>query len=646
MDEIKEQIKDKNNLKFVGKGQFGVVYKLVYQGKEFAIKKISKELIKTYNGGSLIAYLEKAVQQEVNILRKMSEYENSVRFYGYYDDEEDHILILEFCETDLGHLLQKKKKFSSSEILTIMEGLNKPFKYMHNNGIVHRDIKPDNILIKFVDSSKTNYIPKIGDYGISKELDNGKTGTTLGSGVYMAPEIFGIEYDDKCDLFSIGVMIYYLYFNSFPFRQANNSEEAKEYYNKKKKEDCEDKLLDDLINKLLKYDPDERIEWDDYFNHPFFTQKKLEDLTNKVDNLKIYDEKEHQIINFYDYNLDLMIGLSNYIVITPKINITIDECLKLKNEPFFILGILGKYLQQIGISVTIDREESKRSPYISEYQKSIIQSICNSYILKNKYLLHFDLGEKKLKFLINEPEERRKFNEKIRKAIMKIFNFKEEEFLLSNHRKEKNKFTAMIVIKSNFSKDITKDELIKVFSEDEELKTLERVDKELLMPKIKLSQSMLFPKEDNKKNKWAIGEKRGGEDYMPPLDWIKYGINIDHGFNERSPDWISYLHKRGEWAVAYCGIGITETLKQIYENDDDIRHRDKKVGVGVYCPSDPKLLEKYAETINANGENYKVGFMIRVRPDKIRASEKDQNMWVVNGNYNELRPYGILIKKI
>jgi serine/threonine protein kinase len=109
MDEIKEQIKDKNNLKFVGKGQFGVVYKLVYQGKEFAIKKISKELIKTYNGGSLIAYLEKAVQQEVNILRKMSEYENSVRFYGYYDDEEDHILILEFCETDLGHLLQKKK---------------------------------------------------------------------------------------------------------------------------------------------------------------------------------------------------------------------------------------------------------------------------------------------------------------------------------------------------------------------------------------------------------------------------------------------------------------------------------------------------------------------------------------------------------
>ena len=160
----------------------------------------------------------------------------------------------------------------------------------------------------------------------------------------------------------------------------------------------------------------------------------------------------------------------------------------------------------------------------------------------------------------------------------------------------------MLVIKSNFSKDMAKEEIIKVFSEDEYLKTLERVDKELLMPKIKFSQSMLFPSEDNKINKWAIDDKTGGEDYMLPLYWIKYGINIDHCFNERSPDWICDENKANQWAVAYCGIGITETLKQIYENDDDIRHRNRKVGVGLYV--------------------------------------------VVNSNHNELRPYGILIKKI
>ena len=54
-------------------------------------------------------------------------------------------------------------------------------------------------------------------------------------------------------------------------------------------------------------------------------------------------------------------------------------------------------------------------------------------------------------------------------------------------------------------------------------------------------------------------------------------------------------------------------------------------------------MEEYTETINAKGKNYKVGFMVRVKPDKFRASEKNKNIWVVNGNDNELRPYGILI---
>ena len=51
-----------------------------------------------------------------------------------------------------------------------MEGLNKPFKYMHNNNLIHRDIKPENIMIKYVDSYKTKFISKIADYGLQKKL--------------------------------------------------------------------------------------------------------------------------------------------------------------------------------------------------------------------------------------------------------------------------------------------------------------------------------------------------------------------------------------------------------------------------------------------------------------------------------------------
>ena len=648
MNEIKEYIKDGKKLKVIGTGQFGLVYKVEFQGKEYAIKKISKEKI-DYNKDGDSEYMKKALKREIELIKRMSQYENSVKFYYYFEEEKEYILVLELCDTDLKKLSEAKGRFTSSEILSIMEGLNKPFKYMHNNGILHRDIKPENIMIKYVDSSKTKFIPKIGDYGISRELDNGKATTILGSPRYMAPELLlgADEYTGKSDLFSIGVMVYKLYFNEFPFPMPKNNKQVIEFYTAKKKKDCEDKILDDLLNKLLVFEPDNRISWEEYFEHPFFNNK-VGDLTNKIDNLSIYDKKEHQVINVYDYALEKIIDYSTHILTVPKQYISIDECLMLKDEPFFILGILGKYLEQIGVSVLIEREELPRNDDLADYHKCILQFICNSYILKSKYVLEFDLDENRIWCLVNDPIEACNFNEKLKNILKEIYNFKEGEILITNHLRNNGKFVAVIAIKSNFNKTITKDELIKVFAEkDEDLKTLIKVDKELITPKIKLSKSMLHPGEDNKYNKWNWNQKRGGEDYIPPDGWIKYGIKIDHNFNDRRNDWISFLHKKGEWSVAYCAItGIDKKMEQIYENDDDIRHRGKIVGVGVYCPSDPKIMEEKTETIVANGEKYKVGFMVRVKPDKIRASKKNEKIWVLNGNDNEIRPYGILIKKL
>ena len=654
-ESIKEYIKNVKNLKEIGSGQFGVVYKLVYKGEEYAIKKISKKIIDYNPDKEYGEYLKKAVIREIEILGRMSQFENSVKLYYFFNDENDYILVLELCDTDLKKLLEHREKFNAPEILFIMEGLNKPLKYMHRNGLLHRDIKPENIMIKYTDSSKTKFIPKIADYGISRELDEGTASTILGSPRYMSPEIFQQDdiYTDKSDLFSIGIMIYEFYFKSFPFSLPKNrsKKEVQKNYDKKKQKDCEDKNLDDLLNKLLIYDPDKRISWEEYFDHPFFnSNRQIENLTNKLNNMKINDEKEHQIINFYDYVLEKMI-YQNYNEnktinnISPDNLISIDECLK--NEKFFILGILGKYLEQIGISVVIEKEFLPRNSELKDYHKNIFQFICNSYIYKYKYLLDFDLGENRIKYLFKNPIEICNFNENLKNIIMKIYNLKDEELLIANFVRDKNKFTIAIVIKSNYNINITKEELIKGFEEkDKELKSLTNIEKELICPKIKLNRSMLFPREDNKKNIWANNEKRGGEDYIPPLGWTKYGIKCDYDFNDKNQDWIR-KQKKGEWCVAYCGIsGITKKIEQIYENDDDIRHRGKKVGIGVYCPSDPKIMEDYTETININGENYKVGFMIRVKPDKFRASGNNKNIWIVNGNDNELRPYGILIKKI
>ena len=665
MDELLEKIRDKKNLEFINRGTFGEVYKLEYKGELYAIKKISKENIDYNENISLRPYLKNALLLEINFLVKMSQYKNSVHFYRYYEEKEDYYLVFEYCDTDLKRLIYERfknqnKRFSSKEILYIMEGLNQPLKFLIKNDNIHRDIKPDNILIKYNDSSKTTFVPKIADYGLAKKLKNGMATTCLGTPGYMAPEIIlNKPYNNKSDLFSIGVMIYklYFYYSPFPSLSENPSEEEIiKVYCRKKEKDCEDKVLDDLINRLLEYDPKKRINWDDYFAHQFFNQNKVDNLTIQLDNLKIYDENEHQIIKVYDYTfLEQIIAFKTAKLKTLNKTISITDCLNNKKGPFFILGILGKYLETIGISVTIlaneEDELKQKCPEIIIYNKYIIQLICNSYILKNKYILYFDFGLDKIKYLLQRDLERSKFNEKIRKTIMKIYNLKDEEIQLSNHRREKNnKFTVIIVIKSNFKIDITKDKLIKVYSQDEDLKKLERVEKELLMPQVILSKSMLNPYQDNFDNKkWSYGEKRGGEKYFPPKDWDKYGIYVGHNFDDITFDWLqpNPNNKIGEWSVAYCLItGINKTMKQLYANDDDFKHPDEKVGVGVYCPSDPNLLEKYTETIKVNGHNYKVGFQVRIRPDKIRASKAEPKMWVLNGNDNEIRPYGILIKEV
>ena len=114
-------------IKQIGYGQFSNVYEAEYQGNKYAIKKISKNSLEK-GEDDMNEYMKNALARELNILKKMSELENSVKLYYNYEDEENYILILELCDTDLFKLLKEKKTFTSGEILSIMEGLNKSFK--------------------------------------------------------------------------------------------------------------------------------------------------------------------------------------------------------------------------------------------------------------------------------------------------------------------------------------------------------------------------------------------------------------------------------------------------------------------------------------------------------------------------------------
>ena len=189
-----------------------------------------------------------------------------------------------------------------------MNQLNETFKIMTREKIVHRDIKLENILVKYENDSKEDFIVKLTDYGISKQVSLKTTIQTFtGTRYTMAPEIMeGLKYNNKCDLWSIGVIMYQLAFNEFPYTGQTEVvllKNIKKLKHKKLKK-SEDVNLDDLIRKLLVYNVNKRIDWENYFSHPFFSfeQKKVEKI--EVNNVNV-----DEIIKLNEiYEVDQMEG--------------------------------------------------------------------------------------------------------------------------------------------------------------------------------------------------------------------------------------------------------------------------------------------------------------------------------------------------
>ena len=206
---------------------------------------------------------------------KNKENKNTVKFYEYFNTENEFVIVMELCDGNLTQLFRNKKKgegLSIDEIYNILIQLNNSFKIMNEKKIVHRDLKLENILLKY--ENKDKYIVKLTDYGISRQLLNiTHLSTKIGTPKLMAPEILEDKnnYNEKCDLWSLGIIIYRLYFTKYPY--DNNTEFGVMNLIKNGKkflENSENEELNDLIRKLLEKNPQKRINWKDYFNHSFF----------------------------------------------------------------------------------------------------------------------------------------------------------------------------------------------------------------------------------------------------------------------------------------------------------------------------------------------------------------------------------------
>ena len=207
--------------------------------------------------------------------------ENSVEIIDYYDNEEEFIIIMELCDDTLFHILCKTEKgFSAQEIRKILLELNNVFKRMNKYNISHRDIKLNNILVKYLNKEKTKFKILLSDYGVSNHLNSitQNYSTHAGTQLIMAPEILNDEkYNNKCDLWSLGVIIYQLYTKEYPYH-APVERGILNQINKKGKNVLnviKDEQLKDLLSKLLEKNPNKRISWEGYFDHQFFGGKGL-----------------------------------------------------------------------------------------------------------------------------------------------------------------------------------------------------------------------------------------------------------------------------------------------------------------------------------------------------------------------------------
>ena len=273
--------------KLIKENMLTIVYKgkIKYTQQYVAIKKIKKEALKEELKLEMGVNEIKDEDFEKEIMKfnrelinmEKCQCENSVEIYDYFDTEQYFIIIMELCDNNLLYeLLKTKNGFNINQIKDILLQLNNVFKKMHENNIAHRDIKINNILVKYLDNKKTKFKILLSDYGISNQLISMSQNysTHAGTATIMAPEILeGEDYNDKCDIWSLGITIYYLYFKDLPYKGKCESKILKEI--KKLGLTVLDKIKDnnikDLLSKMLVINPDERISWEDYFNHPFFT---------------------------------------------------------------------------------------------------------------------------------------------------------------------------------------------------------------------------------------------------------------------------------------------------------------------------------------------------------------------------------------
>lgn len=219
-------------LEKLGIGSFGRVYRVIHimSNQERALKVVNQELVQLQDD-------DKVFLKEIEMLYQLN-HPNIIKIYEYFIKGDNYYVISELCKGgELYEQIYNIESFTESSAAEIISQLLSAVCYLHSKGIVHRDLKPENIMLE--SKSLNDFSIKLIDFGTANYCDEHSHLTQkVGTSYYIAPEVILKHYSQKCDIWSIGVILYILLVGFPPFDGESDEE---------------------IMNNILKYD----VSYDD-----------------------------------------------------------------------------------------------------------------------------------------------------------------------------------------------------------------------------------------------------------------------------------------------------------------------------------------------------------------------------------------------